>query len=59
MGEDFWKIREYFGRNFVETKAKRPPRLLDHPGTVYQMVPGSYLQLEQEKQSPELSLKLS
>lgn len=59
LEEDFWKILEYFGRDFVETKAKRPPYLLDHPGTIYPMVPGSYHQLDQEKQSPGLQLKLS
>ncbi|BEH10674.1 MULTISPECIES: hypothetical protein [Geobacter] len=59
LEEDFWKILEYFGRDSVETRAKRPPYLLDHPGTIYPMVPGSYHQLEHEKQSPGLQLKLS
>jgi integrase len=31
LEEDAWKILEYFGRDFIETKAKRPSHLLGYP----------------------------
>jgi len=47
LEEDFWLILEYFGRDFVETKAKRPPHLLDYQSSNV-VIPGSYLCLDQK-----------
>jgi len=49
LEEDFWKILEYYGRDFVEPKAKRPPHLLEYPAADnHLMIPVSYQRLGNE-----------
>jgi integrase len=56
LEEDFWKILDYFGRDFVEPKGKRPPHLIDYQNP-HMAIPVSYLRLDQETESPALPLK--
>ena len=53
LEEDAWKILEYFGRDFIETKAKRP----GYPHGANMVIPVSFLRLDQQTQSPALPLK--
>lgn len=46
LEEDSWKILEYFGRDFIERKGQRPPRFLEYPGNENQMIPVSFLRLD-------------
>jgi integrase len=55
LEEDFWLILDYFGRNFVEIKAKRPPHLLEYPGMMVQ--PGFHPVITGETRNPALPLK--
>ncbi|MBT0654152.1 site-specific integrase [Geomobilimonas luticola] len=55
LEEDFWLILEYFGRDFVEGKAKQPPHLLAYPGMMVQ--PGFHQVIIEETRSPVLPLK--
>ena len=57
LEEDAWKILAYFGRDFIETKTKRPFRLLEYPQSGNMVIPASFLRLEQETESPALPLK--
>ena len=55
LEEDFWLILEYYGRDFVEGKAKQPPHLLAYPGMMVQ--PGFHQVIIEETRSPVLPLK--
>ena len=46
LEEDAWKILEYFGRDFLETKAKRPSILLEHSYNGNMVIPASFLRLD-------------
>ncbi|WP_223911440.1 site-specific integrase [Geobacter sp. AOG1] len=52
---DFWLILEYFGRDFVERKAKQPAHLLAYPGMMVQ--PGFHQGISEETRNPALPLK--
>jgi integrase len=43
LEEDAWKILEYFGRDFIETKGQRPPHFLGYTGSANLDIPASFL----------------
>lgn len=43
LEEDAWKILEYFGRDFIETKGQRPPHFLGYTGSANLVIPASFL----------------
>lgn len=57
LEEDFWKILEYFGRDFIEPKGKRPPNMPDYQNGSNMVIPVSYLRLDKATESPALPLK--
>lgn len=57
LEEDFWKILAYFGKDFIETKAKRPSHLSGYPHSENMVIPVSYLRLDKATESPALPLK--
>ena len=46
LEDDAWKILEYFGRDFIETKGQRPPNFLGYPSGANPMSPVPLLRLD-------------
>jgi integrase len=46
LEQDAWKILEYFGRDFIETKGQRPPHFLGYPSGANTVIPDSILRLD-------------
>jgi len=46
LEQDAWKILEYFGRDFIETKGQRPPHFLGYPSAASPVLPASFLRLD-------------
>jgi integrase len=60
LEEDAWKILEYFGRDFLEITAKRPPHLQRLPHSGNMVIPASYLRLDDpednQTESPDIRI---
>ena len=46
LEQNAWKILEYFGRDFIETKGQRPRNLLGYASSTDTVAPGSFLRLD-------------
>jgi len=55
LEDDFWLILDYFGRDFVETKAKQPPHHLTYSGRMVQS--GFHPVIPGDTRNPALPLK--
>ena len=55
LEQDAWKILEYFGRDFIETKGQRPPHHLGYPSGWF-LLPFSVLTILQgvKRKTPTL-----
>lgn len=60
LEEDAWKILEYFGRDFLEIKAKKPSHLLGYSFSENLVIPASFLRLDNpednQTESPDLRI---